>query len=221
MFGCIFDCDGVVIDSSAPHIAAWKLLAKDEGLVFPEHLFKQSFGMKNEQIIPQLFKWTDNTEEIRRLDRKKELYYRNYILEHGASTFLGVKTFLEKLSAGGIPCVIGSSAPRANVDTSLSVLGFKKYFKDIVSGEDVHIGKPDPGIFLAAAEKLELKPCQCVVFEDAHVGIEAAKAGGMKVIAVANTFPEEALLKADRVVGRIDETDIDFLAKMFETADKE
>jgi beta-phosphoglucomutase-like phosphatase (HAD superfamily) len=77
VFGCIFDWDGVISDSSAHHIEAWKMLAREENLEFPEHLFKQSFGMKNEQIIPQLFKWTTDMAEIQRLDRRKELLYRS------------------------------------------------------------------------------------------------------------------------------------------------
>jgi beta-phosphoglucomutase family hydrolase len=205
MLGCIFDCDGVIIDSSAPHIEAWKELAREEGLVFPAHLFKQSFGMKNEQIIPQLFKWTNDIVEIKRLDKRKELIYRNYILKHGASTFPGVKSFLEMLRAEGILCVIGSSAPRANVEVALDTLGFSGYFMSIVSGEDAPVGKPDPRIFLKAASNIGLKPADCVVFEDAHVGITAAHAGGMKVIAVTNTFPRASLNQADYIVDRLDE----------------
>jgi HAD superfamily hydrolase (TIGR01509 family) len=205
MIGCIFDCDGVIIDSSAPHIEAWKELAREEGLIFPVYLFKQSFGMKNEQIIPQLFKWTNDIVEIKRLDKRKELIYRNYILEHGAATFPGVKSFLEMLRAEEILCVIGSSAPRANVEIALDTLGFSGYFMSIVSGEDAPVGKPDPGIFLKAASNIGMKPADCVVFEDAHVGITAAHAGGMKVIAVTNTFPRASLNQADYIVDRLDE----------------
>jgi HAD superfamily hydrolase (TIGR01509 family) len=214
MFGCIFDCDGVIVDSSALHIEAWKLLAGEEGLVFPEHLFKKSFGMKNEQIIPQLFGWTADMKEIKRLDQRKELLYRNLVGSRGASTFPGVEPFLNLLHDQRIPCVVGSSAPRANVTVALETLGFGMYFRAIISGEDAALGKPDPQIFLAGARAMEMAPGQCVVFEDAHVGIAAARAGGMKVVAVANTFPRVSLQEADCVVDRLDELTLVGLKKL-------
>ena len=216
--GCIFDCDGVIVDSSALHIQAWKKLSHEEGLTFPEHLFKKSFGMKNEQIIPQLFEWTTDQREIRRLDERKEALYRELIRTHGAATFPGVEPFLIMLQEQRIPCVIGSSAPRANVTTALDVLGFNDFFQAIISGEDAILGKPDPQIFLLGAAALEMEPRQCVVFEDAHVGIAAARAGGMKVVAIANTFPRASLNEADCVVDRLDELTLVNLKHLFESS---
>ena len=216
MFGCIFDCDGVIIDSSALHIEAWKKLAAEEGLEFPEHLFKKSFGMKNEQIIPQLFKWTIDPKEIRRLDARKELLYRELIQIRGAATFPGVEPFLAMLQEQGIPCVIGSSAPRLNVTAALNSLGFEGFFQATVSGDDAILGKPDPQIFLMCARALGIRPGECVVFEDAHVGIAAARAGGMKVVAIANTFPRASLHDADYVVERLDELTLVNLKHLFE-----
>jgi beta-phosphoglucomutase family hydrolase len=205
VFGCIFDWDGVIADSSAQHIEAWKILAKEEHLDFREELFKQSFGMKNEQAIPQLFQWTLDFAEIRRLDTMKESIYRELVATRGTGTFPGVKEFLVLLNEQNIPCIIGSSAPRANVTTALDFLGFGEFFCGIVCGDDVTIGKPDPQIFLKAAERLGLDPDACIVFEDAHVGIEAARAGGMKVVAVTTTYPRSQLGDADMIVDRLDE----------------
>jgi beta-phosphoglucomutase family hydrolase len=216
MIGCIFDCDGVIIDSSAHHIEAWKKLAAEEELEFPEHLFKKSFGMKNEQIIPQLFIWTTDPEEIRRLDARKELLYRELIETRGAATFPGVEPFLVMLQEQNIPCVIGSSAPRLNVTAALKSLGFENFFQAIISGDDAILGKPDPQIFLIGARALGMKPAECVVFEDAHVGITAARAGGMKVVAVANTFPPSSLHDADYVIDRLDELTLVNLKHLFE-----
>jgi len=205
VLGCIFDWDGVVADSSAQHIEAWKILAEEEHLVFREELFKQSFGMKNEQVIPQLFQWTYDFAEVQRLDKRKETIYRELVTTHGTGTFPGVKEFLAMLKQQEIPCVIGSSAPRANVTTALDFLGFGAFFFGIVCGEDVPIGKPDPRIFLMAAAKLGLQPEACIVFEDAHVGIAAAHAGGMKVVAITTTYPRSQLGAADCIVDRLDE----------------
>ena len=216
VIGCIFDCDGVVVNSSDLHIEAWKKLSEEEGMVFPEHLFKMSFGMKNEQIIPDLFGWTHEVQEIRRLDARKELLYRELVVSRGASTFPGVESFLKMLKKQRFPCVIGSSAPRLNVTVALDTLKLCGFFQAIISGEDAPLGKPDPHIFLAGAKALGLKPRECVVFEDAHVGIAAARAAGMKVVAVANTFPPASLHEADCVVDRLDELTWVNLTQLFE-----
>ena len=188
-FSCIFDWDGIIIDSSEHHIEGWRRLAKEEHLVFPEHLFKQSFGMKNEEIIPQLWKWTNDISEIRRIDRKKEAMYRDIMREKGLTALPGVASILDKLTQRGVPCAIGSSAPRENIAVGLEILGFEKYFAVVVSGDDVKLGKPSPQIFLESARRLGASPDRCVVFEDAKVGVTAGKAAGMKVIAVTNTYP--------------------------------
>jgi beta-phosphoglucomutase len=213
-FSCIFDWDGVIIDSSDHHIEGWKRLAEEERLVFPERLFKQSFGMKNEEIIPQLWKWTTDINEIRRIDRKKEGIYRDIMREMGLVALPGVEALLKMLSDNNIRCAIGSSAPMANVTTGLDILGFGKYFSVVVSGDDVKLGKPSPHIFLEAAKRLDAPPPECIVFEDAKVGVAAGKAAGMKVVAVTNTYPAEELTQADLIVGSLEEITIAGLGKL-------
>ena len=210
-FACIFDWDGVIIDSSEHHIEGWRGLAKDENLVFPEHLFKQSFGMKNEEIIPQLWKWTNDISEIRRIDKKKEAIYRDIMREKGLNALPGVQALLDLLAEKNIPCAIGSSAPMANITTGLDILGFERYFKAIISGEDVKLGKPSPQIFLEAAKRLKARPDECVVFEDAKVGVTAGKAAGMKVVAVMNTYPAEELGSADLIVDSLEKISVKVL----------
>ena len=92
--------------------------------------------------------------------------------------------------------------------TTLEVLGFGKFFADIVSAEDVTVGKPDPEVFLTAAKRIGVEPSHGVVFEDALVGIAAAKAAGMRVVAVATTEPKEKLAHADWVVDQLDELSV-------------
>jgi beta-phosphoglucomutase family hydrolase len=213
-FACIFDWDGVIIDSSEHHIEGWRRFAKEENFVFPEQHFKQSFGMKNEQIIPQLWKWTDDPDEIRRIDRKKEALYRDIMKENGLVALPGVLELLELLKKNKVACAIGSSAPMANVTTGLDILGYGHYFQTVVSGEDVKLGKPDPQIFLTAAFRLAVLPRHCIVFEDAKVGVAAAKAGGMKVVAVTNTYPAEELADADLIVSSLSDVTIESLRKL-------
>ena len=213
-FACIFDWDGVIIDSSEHHIEAWRRCAKEEDLVFPETLFKQSFGMKNEQIIPQLWKWTNDPGEILRLDRKKETYYREIMKEKGLVALPGVFELLSLLKKSTIPCAVGSSAPMANVATGLDILDYGHFFQAVVSGEDVKLGKPDPQIFLTAALRLAVVPRRCIVFEDAKVGVAAAKAGAMKVVAVTNTYPAGELADADMIVGSLADVTIEKLKSL-------
>ena len=112
------------------------------------------------------------------------------------------------LKAASVPCAIGSSTHRLNIDCVLRHIRLADYFTAIVAGNDVTNGKPAPDIFLKAAERLGYAPSLCVVFEDAHVGIEAARAGGMKVVAVTTTHPAESLQDADVVVDRLDRLEI-------------
>ncbi len=212
--GAIFDWDGVIIDSSSHHEESWERLAKETGFTLPEGHFKKGFGMKNEFIIPNLLNWSNGPEEIRQLSLRKEELYREILLEWGIRPLPGVTEWLAELRQHGIRCAIGSSTHRLNIDTSLSVLRFEDCFAAIVTAEDVSRGKPDPEVFLTAAERLGIDPSHCVVFEDALVGIEAAHRGGMKVVAVATTNPIEALKAADLAVHRLDELSVDQIAAL-------
>jgi HAD superfamily hydrolase (TIGR01509 family) len=213
--GAIFDWDGVVIDSSRHHEESWNRLAREEKRHLPEGHFLKGFGMKNEAIIPAILHWTDDGTEIRRLSLRKEILYREIIREWGIDPLPGVRAFLERLDAAGIPRVIGSSTHRLNITTSLEILGLDRFFAAIVSAEDVTQGKPDPQVFLKAAAKIDRKPEACVVFEDAPMGIDAALAGGMKAIGVPGTHGGAVLSKAHKLVRRLDELSIADLEALF------
>ena len=216
--GVLFDWDGVIIDSSRQHELSWERLAAEEGKTLPPGHFVAGFGKKNEWIIPNLLGWADAGDgaEIHRLSLRKEALYREIVVERGLSALPGVATFLARLRDGGVPCCIGSSTHRENILTILGVLGFAGMFADMVTAEDVKQGKPHPDVFLKAAAKIGRAPENCVVFEDAFAGIEAGKAGGMKVVGVATTHPAAELTgKVDRVVHRLDELAIEDLLALF------
>jgi beta-phosphoglucomutase family hydrolase len=202
-FAAIFDWDGVIVDSSAHHEESWERLALEIGKALPENHFKKGFGMKNEVIIPKLLDWTDDPQLIHCWSLHKEELYRIIVKERGLEALPGVREWLVQLKNNRIPCAIGSSTHRLNIETALDILGLHEYFQVIVTAEDVHHGKPDPEVFLLAAERLNTPPDRCVVFEDAFVGIEAAHRGGMKVVAVATTNPAETLGAADFLVHRL------------------
>lgn len=214
-WGAIFDWDGVIIDSSAQHRESWIRMAKADGLTLPDGYFEQAFGMKNEVIIPEILGWADEPAAVQRMAKRKEALYRDIVREDGIEPLPGARAWLDALRNAGVPCVIGSSTCRANIDCIIDDIGLRAYFSDIVSGDDVEHGKPHPEIFLKAAGRIGFEPDRTVVFEDAFVGIEAARRGGMKVVAVASTHPAEDLLNADKVVDRLDELRVEELASWF------
>jgi beta-phosphoglucomutase family hydrolase len=194
-YGFIFDWDGVVIDSHAQHEESWQLLFAELGRPMPEGFFKATFGMRNQQIIPMCFDFVDKDDlaAIASLGDRKEVLYREILRRDGIEPLPGVRALLTELKSLGIPTCVGSSTPRLNIETIMDMTGLREFFADIVSAEDVTVGKPDPQVFLKAAEKIQRLPERCIVFEDAHVGIEAGLKAGMKVVAVATTHPLESL----------------------------
>jgi HAD superfamily hydrolase (TIGR01509 family) len=197
--GFIFDWDGVVIDSHAAHEESWGVLFRELDRPMPEGFFKRTFGMRNQQIIPMCFDFVraDDFVEVARIGDRKEELYREILLRDSIAPLAGVIPLLREMRSLGIPGAVGSSTPRKNIETVMAMAGLEGLFDAIVSAEDVTIGKPDPQVFLKAAEKINRPASQCVVFEDAHVGIEAGKRAGMKVVAVATTHPLASLREAD------------------------
>lgn len=205
--GALFDWDGVVIDSSAQHEQSWELLAAEIGKPLPEDHFIRGFGMKNQVIIPRILAWTDDPDEIERYSLRKEALYREIIAREGIRALPGVKSLLEMLDAQGVPCAVGSSTHRENIEVVLDILGVRERFKALVTAEDVSHGKPDPEVFVKSANAIGIKPENCVVFEDAPVGVEAGLKAGSRVIAVATTNEKSALRRANAVVDTLQEVD--------------
>jgi HAD superfamily hydrolase (TIGR01509 family) len=213
--GALFDWDGVIVDSSRHHEESWERLAREEGKILPEGHFLKGFGMKNEVIIPNMLAWTEDPAEVRRMSLRKEELYREVIRERILEPLPGVREFLERLQRAEIPCVIGSSTQRLNITASLEILKLAHFFLDVVSAEDVSHGKPDPEVFLLAAAKINRPANRCVVFEDAPVGIEAARAAGAKAVGVTTTHSPAVLARADLTVRRLDELDVPRLEALF------
>jgi HAD superfamily hydrolase (TIGR01509 family) len=213
-FAAVFDWDGVIINSEECHRRGWEVLAAELGLEYPPGYFEKTFGRKNAEIIPDFLGWTKDPALIAEYSFRKEACYRQVVQERGVQALPGVRVWLQRLEDAGVPCGIGSSTARANIDLSLEMIGCAQFFRTIVSAEDVKIGKPDPAVFLTVAERLGMPAERCIVFEDAFVGLEAAQRAGMKRVAVATTNPAEALREhADRVVTRMDELTVEECAQ--------
>jgi len=195
VWGAIFDFDGVVANSEKKHEKAWQAVAKSRNFVLDRNVFLSGFGLKNERFIAEILKWTQDIPEIRAIIADKEKIYQDIIRKEGVDLVPGVVGFLKTLHEGGVPCAIGSSSIRENIDMVLRQHGIESYFAAIVSGELVRHGKPNPEVFLLCAEKLNMAPQKCVVFEDAPAGIAAAQAGNMMAVAVTTTFPKEVFSK--------------------------
>ncbi len=188
-FSCIFDWDGTVVDSGRTHERTWIELAKRHNLPLIDNFFSITFGKRNVEIITQILNWTKDPAYAQELSDEKEVLYRDIVVRDGVPKVGGVEEFLKKLKGAGVPCAVGSSTPRLNLDVTIEKLGFGSYFQAYAASEDVSKGKPAPDVFLCAAGKLGVAPERCVVFEDSLAGIEAGVAAGMKTVALTLTNP--------------------------------
>lgn len=186
-YGIIFDVDGVLIDSYQAHFDAWNIIGRDRGFAIDDKTFATSFGRTSREAIVDVFGMKDLTpEQIKELDEVKEAKYRDLL----AGTFpelAGAGKFIDALHAAGFRIGVGSSGPPPNVDLAVDKLERREKFSAIITGRDVTRGKPDPQVFLMAAERMGVSPARCCVVEDAPAGIEAAHRAGMKCIAVTST----------------------------------
>ena len=211
MKAVIFDWDGVVIDSSTQHERSWEILAQEISKPLPDGHFLLGFGKKNALIIPEILGWATDPAAITALSNRKEEIYRELVQASGVHVLPGARELLTALRAAGIPRSIGSSTPRSNLDAILPLTGLAEFFDAIACGDDVTHGKPAPDIFLLAAQKLHMPPADCLVIEDAHVGLEAARCAGMATLAVATTNPLADLQYADAAVESLASVTLDFL----------
>lgn len=207
--------DGVIADTGPFHFAAWRDLARGRGRGYTEQDFQCNFGRRNDDILKYLL-GDLSSEEIEALSKKKEEIFRSKI-KGRISLLPGVLKLLEIQRKGNWGITLASSAPPENIELTLSSLGIARYFDSIISGKDVRKGKPDPEVFLLAAERLNVPPARCIVIEDATAGVEAAKAGGMKCIAVTNSHPPEALAKADLVTDNLEKIGGEDLKRLLAT----
>jgi beta-phosphoglucomutase len=179
----LWDVDGTLVDTAELHFQAWVALAREIGKPFTRQDFAGTFGWRNPEIIPKLFGSEYDVAQIAQLgDRKEDLYRAE--AEKGVALLPGVRTLLDAVMAMGGQQAIGSSAPRRNIEMILRITDTAPMFAAIVAMEDTRRGKPDPEVFLLGAKKLGLPPDRCIVMDDAPVGIQAAKAAGMRAIGV-------------------------------------
>ena len=214
--GAIFDMDGVLVNNTPVHIRAFEIFCDRYGVRDWQSKLGNAYGMGNDDIMRLILpEELIRTRGLAALADEKEAIYRE-IYAPDIRPVDGLVELLEKLHAAGIPCAVGSSGCKANVDFVLDKCGLNPWFGVKISGDMVAHCKPDPEIYLTAAAALGVSPADCVIFEDARAGFEAARrAGAGRTVALTTTLPREVLegeSLADIVVDTFaDITDIDAL----------
>jgi len=196
---CIFDLDGVIVDTAHYHFLAWKRLADELGIPFTREDNERLKGvsrMRSMEILLELGGVTMDPHEQERLANKKNTWFVDYVERMiPEEIYPGVATLLAQLRGQGIK--IGLASSSKNAQTVLQRLHIASYFDVMVDGNMVARSKPDPEIFLLAATRLGIAPKDCVVFEDAEAGVEAALAAGMKCVGIGSPV---LLAQANRVI---------------------
>lgn len=193
----ILDMDGVIADTNPFHRLAWRRFAAEVGReVSEESLRRHVFGWRTEEAIVNLWGTpADGPAEVARMASRKEATYRELARGRLQAT-PGLETFVRRVRAAGLRLGLATSACRENVEMVLGTLGLDGVFDAVVVGEEVRVAKPNPEIFLEAARRLDVEPARCLVVEDSLSGIAAARAAGMRCVALTTTHTEQELLAA-------------------------
>lgn len=207
--GIIFDCDGVVIDSEPVRWRAFRKLFMDEfGIELPKKKDLSIIGKTEEVNMGHFLKKYNLRRDIHKLIKKKEEILRKILSKkENMIPVRGLFDFLEFLKEKGYRTAVASSSLKPYINNVLDTFKIRNKFDKIISGDMVKKSKPEPDIFILAAEKLCLKNEECVVIEDSIPGVIAAKKAGMICIAITSTFKRKELKEngADIVVNSLDE----------------
>jgi len=210
---CIFDLDGVIVDTAHYHFLAWRRLAKEIGIdltIEDNERLKGVSRMQSLEIILELGGISLSEHDKETLANKKNSWFVDY-LERMApeEIFPGVKSLIKDLRGLGIKVALASSSK--NAKTVIQLLHIHQEFDTVVDGTMITHSKPDPEIFLLAAKKLNIDPKDCLVFEDAEAGVEAALAAGMKCVGVGSPVQ---LGNANKVIAKTSEFHIAALSEL-------
>ena len=207
---CIFDLDGVIVDTAVYHYKAWRRLANELGFDISDEQNEKLKGVSRVHSLELILQWggvTKTEAEQNDLATKKNEWYVEMISHMTPAEILpGAKEFVESCRAAGLKTALGSASK--NSMTILEKIDITGLFDAVIDGNKVSKPKPDPEVFLAAAEELNIAPANCVVFEDAIAGVEAAKNGGMKAVGIGSP---EVLNEADLVVSGLDKMSLEKL----------
>lgn len=209
-FGVIFDMDGVLTDSNPAHKETIELFCKKHNRqVSEDFLLEHVFGRTNQEWIPDVF-GDLSSEEVNRLADEKEAMFRD-MFDPLSAVIPGLFDFLEQLDKHSIKSVVATSAPKENADFILSALSIENHFDAVLDSSHVDKGKPEPQIYLKAADAIGYPPGKCIVFEDSISGVEAGIRAGAKVIGITSTHTAGEMEKCDKVADDFTELDYEIL----------
>ena len=211
--------DGTIVNSLPFHKLAWIETFAKRGKDFTDDDFKWANGRRNDEIIPHFMGQNMSAKEVNIIANEKEAAFRRFV-KNNIKALPGAVELIQSLATAKIQLALVSSTPKENIELITETLGIKKYFTLFINGDDVKEGKPSPQAFLLAAKKLGVEPKNCVVMEDAVVGVQAAKRAGMYCIAVTNTYPREAIGEADIIVNSLEEIIVKTIEGLFDSPKK-
>jgi beta-phosphoglucomutase family hydrolase len=209
----IFDMDGTLVATTEGDFLAWQRLFLDYGKHLSYEEYFPLLGKKSIDVVKEGLGL--DGEEAELAMHKKMEYFENFVRDRGIVTMPNAEVFLQEIKDLNIPIALATSSRKMKMKLVMEESGLEKYFSVFVTGEEVAHGKPEPDIFLLAAERLHVDPSQCLVLEDAVNGVAAAKAAGMKCIAITNTHNNAALAAADLVVDDFSELSIQSVLSCF------
>ncbi|MEW6371617.1 MAG: HAD family phosphatase [Pseudomonadota bacterium] len=196
----IFDMDGTIVDNMGFHTESWITFFARRGRdIDADEFFRTTAGRQGKEIIRSYMGEDLEDEEILLLNHEKEAVYRELYAPHRKAVE-GFEDLVADARSQGIALAVGTAAPPANVEFTLDGLDLRRHFDTVVGANDVARGKPHPDVFLEAARRCGAEPANCIVFEDAPLGVEAARRAGMRCVVITTTLPAEAFAEFDNVV---------------------
>lgn len=205
-FSLLFDLDGTLANTDALHLRAFQEILRGSAAEIDERFYHSNIvGRTNAHIIAEAF--PDASAEQRQfLAARKEHLYRSSLTDVRAVP--GASEILEWVRENGLRCAVVTTSPRESAEAVLDVLGLRKFFSLLVTGDDVERGKPDPLPYLTALRKLEISAEEAVAFEDSLSGVSSACAAGLTTVGLGTSLSEDALIAAGAIRTAMDFTDV-------------
>ena len=196
----IFDMDGTIVDNMDFHTQSWITFFEGRGMkIDADEFFRTTAGRQGKEIIRSHIGEHLHDDEVHTLNMEKEGVYRELYAPH-RKTVDGFDALIDAAKANGVALAVATSAPNENIDFTLDGLQLRHHFDVIVGAADVKRGKPEPDGFLLAAERCGVPPANCIVFEDAPLGVEAARRAGMRCVVLTTTLPASSFAQFDNVI---------------------
>ncbi|GGZ09910.1 HAD family hydrolase [Pseudoduganella plicata] len=196
----IFDMDGTIVDNMAFHTKSWLAFFERRGQAIDgDEFFRATAGRQGHEIMRTYLGEHLTKEDTALLDAEKEELYRELYAPH-LETVAGFEQFIAAAQEADVRLAVATAAPPANIVFTLDGLDLRRHFDAVVGAADVARGKPNPDVFLLAAERCGVPPEHCIVFEDAPLGVEAARRAGMRAVVLTTTLPAEAFAEFDNVI---------------------